>query len=66
MQDNACFQISNEMKNWFEEENFSLLDYSPISPDFNPTKNDWTELVRMVYGNGQQYASITELRAFIT
>ena len=48
MQDNARFHISNEMKNWFEEQNIALLNYSLNSPALNFMENAWVELVRMV------------------
>lgn len=65
MQDNASIHTSNEMKNWFKEQNIALLDHPPNSPDLNPMENVWAALVRMVYANGQQYTSIAELRASI-
>lgn len=43
------------MKNWLEEQNIALLDHPSNSPDLNTHGNVWAELVRMVYGNGQQY-----------
>ena len=66
LQKNGHIHISNELKNWFEKQNIFLLDHPPNNPDLGPTENAWVELVRKVYGNRQQYASITKPRTSVS
>ncbi len=47
-QDNVSIRASNEMINWFEDQNIALLDQPTSSPDFNPIlENVQGQLVRM-------------------
>ena len=62
MQDNESIHTSSEMKVGFDEQSVALLDHPANSPDLNSMENVWGHLVRMIYSNGKQYASVTELK----
>ena len=50
---------------WLTENNISFMDFPAKSPDLNPLENMWGILSRMVYENGKQYYSVSELGAVI-
>ncbi|KAG6946824.1 hypothetical protein JG687_00016495 [Phytophthora cactorum] len=64
-QDNASIHRSKLTMEFFEEERIKLLDWSARSPDLNPIENVWAMMTRIVYHNGKQYDSVTEMRAAI-
>ena len=65
LQDNASVHKSASTIAWLTENNISFMDFPAKSPDLNPLENMWGILSRMVYENGKQYYSVSELRAAI-
>lgn len=65
LQDNASVHKSASTIAWLTENNISFMDFPAKSPDLNPLENMWGILARMVYENGKQYYSVSELRAAI-
>jgi hypothetical protein len=64
-QDNAAIHTSKETKQWIKDQKLDLLDWPARSPDLNPVENIWGILVRRIYAEGKQYASVEELKAAI-
>lgn len=60
-QDNAAIHVSRQSRAWFQEKDIDLLDWPACSPDLNPIENLWGILVRRVYANGRQFATVPEL-----
>ncbi|WP_181013619.1 transposase, partial [Enterobacter cloacae complex sp. 2DZ2F20B] len=61
-QNNASIHVFNLSKTWFQRENIALLPWRAKSPDLNPIENVWGSLVREVYKDGKQYATVNELK----
>uniref|UniRef100_A0A3B4XWE3 Tc1-like transposase DDE domain-containing protein n=1 Tax=Seriola lalandi dorsalis TaxID=1841481 RepID=A0A3B4XWE3_SERLL len=48
-QDNATIHSARLTKNFFQENNITLLDHPVCSPDLNPIENIWGWMAREVY-----------------
>lgn len=64
-QDNATIHVSRESRKWFSDNLIALLDWPACSPDLNPIENVWGHLVRAIYANNTQYATVAELKTAI-
>lgn len=64
-QDNAAIHTSKETKQWIKDHKIDLLDWPARSPDLNPVENLWGILVRRIYAEGKQYATVDELKSAI-
>lgn len=64
-QDNASIHTSRSTKEWFIGKNITVLDWPAYSPDCNPIENVWGILTRVVYANGKQYSTVSELKEAI-
>ncbi|KAJ0388588.1 hypothetical protein P43SY_011719 [Pythium insidiosum] len=42
-----------------------VMDWPARSPDLNPIENLWASMARRVYGDGQQYQTVAELKEAI-
>ena len=42
--DNFSTRQTSIIENWFYENDIPLVDWSPYSPDLNPTENAWGKL----------------------
>lgn len=65
-QDNAAIHTSKETKQWIKDQKLDLLEWPARSPDLNPVENLWGILVRRIYAEGKQYATVDELKAAIS
>ena len=70
--DNYIFQHDNapphSKKSTIErvkENNISILEWCPFSPDCNPIGNLWSIVSQIVYKDGKQYSSVQELEVSI-
>ena len=61
-QDNAAIHAARRTLAFFQDSEVQLLKHPACSPDLNPIENVWGWMARDVYKNGQQYATINELR----
>ncbi|KAG3108305.1 hypothetical protein PI124_g12577 [Phytophthora idaei] len=57
-QDNASIHRSHLTKDFFEEEDITMLNWPARSPDLNPIENVWSMMARYVYANGRQYDNV--------
>lgn len=64
-QDNASVHVSQSTKAWMATNNVSVMGWAARIPDANPMENLWGILVRRVYKNGKQYATVADLKAAI-
>ncbi|CAO4386778.1 unnamed protein product [Caenorhabditis nigoni] len=64
-QDNASIHASRSTLDWFKSKKIKVMDWPARSPDLNPMENVWAELVRVVYGQGKQYQTVSELQTAI-
>lgn len=65
-QDNAAIHTSKETKQWMMDHKIDLLDWPARSPDLNPVENLWGIMVRRIYAEGRQYATVYELKSAIS
>ena len=64
-QDNAPCHAAKSTKLWFKSKKINLMEWPSKSTDLNPIENLWGILVRTVYDNHRQFASIQELKSAI-
>lgn len=64
-QDNASPHVSRESKQWFAEQNITVMDWPSKSPDLNIIENVWGLMIRDVYNDGRQYNDLDELETAI-
>lgn len=64
-QDNAAIHTARHVKQWFIENNVSVLDWPALSPDLNLIENVWGWLSRKVYAEGKQYENRSDLIAAV-
>lgn len=64
-QDNAAIHNARLTKEFFQENNITLLDHPACSPDLNPIENIWGWMAREVYKNGHQFQTVDALREAI-
>ena len=60
--DNSSVHTSKRVSGWLNENSVKMLDWPSLSPDLNIIENLWGQLVRLVYANGRQYSTISELK----
>lgn len=60
-QDNASIHRAATTLAWFAENAIDVLPWPDRSPDLNPMENVWSMLVRIIYHQGRQYATVSEL-----
>lgn len=65
-QDNAPIHSSNETKQWLTRNKINSMDWPACSPDLNPVENIWSFIVRKIYAQNKQYATVNELKNAIT
>ena len=61
-QDNAAIHSSNLTRTWFSDKGINLMAWPSRSPDLNPIENIWADLSRLVYRNGRQFNSVSDLK----
>jgi uncharacterized protein YukE len=49
MQDNAPTHTARIIKEWFEDNGISTIDWPPYSTDLNPIEHSWAKLKEMIY-----------------
>lgn len=59
---NLAVHSSHATKEFLWACDVRVLEWAVSSPDLNITGNVWEQLVRVVYGNGWQYNSCTDLQ----
>ncbi|KAL6479984.1 hypothetical protein MHYP_G00110170 [Metynnis hypsauchen] len=64
-QDNAAVHNARLTKDFFQENNITLLDHSACSPDLNPIENIWGWMAREGYKNRHQFQTVDALREAI-
>lgn len=64
-QDNASIHTARVTKQWFVDQNVTLMKWPARSPDLNPIENVWGHMVRSVYPNGRVYETKVDLIAAI-
>ena len=65
MHDNAPIHRSDSTKRWLDRNGVKTIEWPPLSPDLNPIENLWGWLTRIVYAQGRQFSSVTELKSAI-
>ena len=58
-QDNATCHTSRLVREWFNDEQITVMDWPAQSPDFNPIENLWDQIKTMV--QEQNPTSVKEL-----
>uniref|UniRef100_A0A8C6TTR0 Transposase n=1 Tax=Neogobius melanostomus TaxID=47308 RepID=A0A8C6TTR0_9GOBI len=64
-QDNSAVHNAHRTKDYFKENNITVLNQPVCSPDLNPTEHLWRWMAREVYQNGQQFQTVDALREAI-
>ena len=57
-QDNAAVHNARLTKDFFRENNITLLDHPACSPHLNPIENIWGWMAREVYKNGHHFQTV--------
>lgn len=57
-QDNAPIHNARVVKAWISDQNVTLMDWPPYSPDLNIVENVWGWLSLKVYEGGKQYEDV--------
>lgn len=65
VQDNAPVHVSLSTREWLKDNKIVVIDWPAHSPDLNPIENVWALLAQIIYANGKQYQSISELKEAI-
>uniref|UniRef100_A0A3Q3B977 Tc1-like transposase DDE domain-containing protein n=1 Tax=Kryptolebias marmoratus TaxID=37003 RepID=A0A3Q3B977_KRYMA len=65
LMDNAAVHNACQTKEFFQENNITLLDHPACSLDLNPIENIWGWMAREVYKNGHQFQTVDALREAI-
>lgn len=60
-QDNAPIHTARVVKSWIQEQNVTLMEWPPYSPDLNIIENVWGWMTRKVYESGRQFEDIQSL-----
>ena len=60
-QDNDPIHTSKLTGTFFQERNINVLSWPARSPDLNPIENAWGKLSRLIYKDGRQFNSKSEL-----
>ena len=58
--DNASIHTANSTREWFLNNGVHVIPWPSVSPNLNPMEIVWSLLVRAVYANVKQYATISE------
>lgn len=62
MQDNAAIHRSGSTMAYLTHNEIAVLPWPACSPDLNPIENVWGLMVRDVYRDNKQYATVAELK----
>ena len=66
-QDNATTHKANATTQFLNAKNIRTLAWPARSPDLNPIENLWADIAKKVYGGGNQYNCVNDLkRAILT
>uniref|UniRef100_A0A3P9N322 Tc1-like transposase DDE domain-containing protein n=1 Tax=Poecilia reticulata TaxID=8081 RepID=A0A3P9N322_POERE len=65
MKDNAAVHNAHLTKEFFQENNITLLDHPSCYLDLNPIENIWGWMAREVYKNGHQFQTVDAIREAI-
>lgn len=60
--DNAPIHTARVVKKWIKDQNVTLMEWPPYSPDLNIIENVWGWLSRKVYQSGRQFEDIESLK----
>lgn len=64
-QDNAAIHSARITKEFFDEQNLTVMEWPSKSPDLNPIENVWGILARAVYAHGRQFANCNDLKTAV-
>lgn len=64
-QDNARPHTAHRTIEWFNSKKINVMPWPARSPDLNIIENLWSTLSRVVYANGKQFDTISDLKTAI-